>query len=241
MHKLRGALFAAGLTVSFLSASSAMAGVVFTDNFDGENGGASALNYTGFTKWTVKTGQRVDLVHNGDYATSGSGSYVDLDGSPGPGQIFTKQVFSWDAGDRITIDFQLSGSQRALALDNFYGGLFDLNPAGNTRTNTVVSMAGVPFFPADQSGQSMFGTFSLPGNTPWTAGEIAFNVTNAGSGVFFFGSISADSVGPLLDDVSISIGGAGAPEPASWALMIGGFGLTGAALRRRRMATAAVA
>jgi hypothetical protein len=32
---------------------------------------------------------------------------------------------------------------------------------------------------------------------------------------------------------------AGGPEPASWALMIGGFGLTGAALRRRRaLATA---
>ncbi|WP_394760874.1 fibrinogen-like YCDxxxxGGGW domain-containing protein [Phenylobacterium sp.] len=30
--------------------------------------------------------------------------------------------------------------------------------------------------------------------------------------------------------------GAGVPEPAAWALMIGGFGLTGAALRRRRAA-----
>ena len=36
-------------------------------------------------------------------------------------------------------------------------------------------------------------------------------------------------------------GGHGAvPEPASWALMIGGFGLTGVALRRRRAAAAAV-
>ena len=31
----------------------------------------------------------------------------------------------------------------------------------------------------------------------------------------------------------------GAPEPASWALMIGGFGLAGAALRRRRSTVAA--
>ena len=41
-----------------------------------------------------------------------------------------------------------------------------------------------------------------------------------------------------LDDMSFS-GAAGAvPEPATWALMIGGFGLAGAALRRRRVAAA---
>lgn len=34
-----------------------------------------------------------------------------------------------------------------------------------------------------------------------------------------------------LDDVSVT---GPVPEPATWALMIGGFGLTGAALRRRR-------
>lgn len=34
---------------------------------------------------------------------------------------------------------------------------------------------------------------------------------------------------------------AGVPEPASWALMIGGFGLVGGALRRSRRAVAAIA
>ena len=32
----------------------------------------------------------------------------------------------------------------------------------------------------------------------------------------------------------------GVPEPATWAIMVGGFGLLGAALRRRRLATAAI-
>ena len=31
----------------------------------------------------------------------------------------------------------------------------------------------------------------------------------------------------------------GVPEPASWAMLIAGFGLTGAAMRRRRLAVAA--
>ncbi|OYU15929.1 MAG: hypothetical protein CFE37_03605 [Alphaproteobacteria bacterium PA4] len=35
-------------------------------------------------------------------------------------------------------------------------------------------------------------------------------------------------------------GGGGVPEPASWAMLIAGFGLTGAAMRRRRGAGAAL-
>ena len=36
--------------------------------------------------------------------------------------------------------------------------------------------------------------------------------------------------------VSVEVAASAAPEPATWALMIGGFGLAGAALRRRRLA-----
>jgi hypothetical protein len=36
-------------------------------------------------------------------------------------------------------------------------------------------------------------------------------------------------------------GAAAVPEPASWALMIGGFGMAGGMLRRRRTAVAATA
>ncbi len=36
----------------------------------------------------------------------------------------------------------------------------------------------------------------------------------------------------------VDVAGAAVPEPASWALMIAGFGLTGTALRRRRVAAA---
>jgi len=47
------------------------------------------------------------------------------------------------------------------------------------------------------------------------------------------------SVGYLENSAQFStFGVAGAPEPASWALMIGGLGLAGAALRRRRLALA---
>ena len=41
------------------------------------------------------------------------------------------------------------------------------------------------------------------------------------------------------EKVIYTFNGGAAPEPAAWALMIGGFGLAGAALRRRRSAAAA--
>jgi hypothetical protein len=51
------------------------------------------------------------------------------------------------------------------------------------------------------------------------------------------GGFTSFQAGSGLDDVSLSVG---VPEPASWALMIAGFGGIGAMLRRRRD-TAAVA
>ncbi|MFM9828037.1 MAG: PEPxxWA-CTERM sorting domain-containing protein [Sphingomonas sp.] len=39
----------------------------------------------------------------------------------------------------------------------------------------------------------------------------------------------SDSLGGYIDDISLS----GVPEPTTWALMIGGFGMVGGAMRRR--------
>ena len=42
----------------------------------------------------------------------------------------------------------------------------------------------------------------------------------------------------LVRDISYTLGGGAVPEPAVWALMIGGFGMAGVALRRRKAAKA---
>ncbi|MGZ3376624.1 MAG: PEPxxWA-CTERM sorting domain-containing protein, partial [Phenylobacterium sp.] len=58
--------------------------------------------------------------------------------------------------------------------------------------------------------------------------EFPYGLDNA------FSALVSDH-GVHLENFAFSVAGGGAvPEPASWALMIGGFGLAGAALRRRR-------
>jgi fibro-slime domain-containing protein len=74
---------------------------------------------------------------------------------------------------------------------------------------------------------------------------IADNDVSLSSGSHTFELFYADrqQTGAALDfsipnDVVVNPTGPGVPEPAAWALMVGGFGLAGAALRRRRTAAA---
>ena len=85
--------------------------------------------------------------------------------------------------------------------------------------------------------QSLTTAVGFFGTTAFSPVQVRFNVSNAGSGVFYFGTTSADGVGPLLDNVRISI--SAAPEPEAWAIMLTGFGGLGAMLRRRRDAATA--
>ena len=74
------------------------------------------------------------------------------------------------------------------------------------------------------------------------AGVVNFRLsTEDGFGGGFFTSARFTSDAYFtLDDLAIGLPdvGPGIPEPATWALLIGGFGLTGSAMRRRRGAVA---
>jgi hypothetical protein len=78
----------------------------------------------------------------------------------------------------------------------------------------------------------------------WQAGFAPADVmTAAGGRLATFGSVRSDCPycgdGGSFDSVTLTGNrGYGVPEPASWSLMIAGFGLLGASLRRRTMAAA---
>lgn len=81
------------------------------------------------------------------------------------------------------------------------------------------------------------GTFSLgAGNSFVGSGEVHGILRFKGT----FSSVSFTDTYEAWHGLTVGIGGVAAiPEPASWAMLIAGFGLTGAAMRRRRTAVAA--
>jgi hypothetical protein len=119
-------------------------------------------------------------------------------------------------------------------------------------------------FDTDQFGVGFDGGFfNAVGSTGITAfdraGNLLGTVTNTGTGIEFLGLITDDNTAQIagvfldlvgsepagfgIDNLRFGLPGQvvnpGVPEPASWAMLIAGFGLTGAAMRRRRPMAAA--
>jgi len=164
--------------------------------------------------WTIESGS-IDLV--GTYWTASHGTQsLDLAGDR-PGVI--SQSFATVAGESYTITFDhaanagYGGSRKAV--DVFVNGV-----ATSFMFNGEVS--GV-----NQNWQTDTLTFIATGTTT----KLAFG---AGAG------ITGGAYGPSLDNVSVvGTAVAAVPEPASWAMMIAGFGLVGGTMRRRHSVLAA--
>lgn len=226
---------AAALALASLPASAA---VVFSTPFDAENGGNSALNYTGWSGWTVSNGS-VDLVRSGNFGITcrgGSGSCVDLDGSTGDAGQFTTAYFNFNAGDLVRGDWYLSGNQRNGSAESNLFQSFDLD-AATTLANLIVDLGA--------GGVQNIGTVSGVTGVSWSPGIAAgstflhygfeFTATAAGSLRLNFHQSGGDNVGAILDDVTLSITprSTEVPEPGSWGLALAALGGLVAARRRR--------
>ena len=216
-------------------AGAANAVVVVSNDFELENGGASFINYTGFSNLFVTAGS-VDLVATGDFGITcagGSGACVDMDGSTLASGRLDTGSYAFNAGDTVTFTWDLSGNQRSLLSDDFSGGFAFggatllssysiLGAWGNALIYNNISVFGVG------TGSSIFG------DTPFQSYGIQFVAGQAGTVSTYLETVGNDNFGPIADNLVLDITPGTVPEPASWALMIGGFGLVGAALRRRR-------
>lgn len=223
-----------GLAASAAFVSPAHAGVVFFDNFNAENGGNSALNYGGFANFDVEGGT-VDIVKSGDFdiACPSGGSCVDLDGSTGNGAtLVTKNAFSFNAGDTVRLDFDFTGNQRNGADDVLEFGF--RSTAGNFLfSNIFVGITPDSLSFGDITGVGLgFAISPIPTDFPVRNVFVEFSASTAGSMKAYAGTTSADNIGPVIDNFRVSVNPA-VPEPATWAMMLLGFGAVGSAMRRR--------
>ncbi len=232
LQKLGKSLAAAVVLIVAPLATQASAATVFYDDFDAEGGGATRLNYGGFANFDV-SGGKVDLIGAGNlHKLVGSGSYVDLDGTrSGGGTLTTKQWFGFNTGDLVTLSFAVSGNQRRQSLESDDALLAGFTFAGFTILKDY-TLGGA--FGAENLGASNVARTSNSALTVWKAPyqiyTVSFLAGSAGALKAFIGTSSNDNVGPLLDNVRVTITSA-VPEPSTWMMLILGFGLIGSRVR----------
>ncbi len=175
-------------------------------SFTTEDAGSTAI-----TGWTVG-GFGVDYIGSYWMASDGVRS-VDLS-ALSAGSV--SQSFATTVGTDYTVTFDLSGNPDGgvgtkLALTSISGSLPQLSMYTVTAANSH----------EDMNWQTYSYTFT------------AFAATST----LTFSSFEYNPYGPALDNVSVVESGGGiggtVPEPATWAMMIAGFGFVGAASRRR--------
>ncbi len=145
----------------------------------------------------------------------GAGSYLNLD--LGAAYNLTTAFVT----DRVT-----SGGGN----NSFFGGLYDF-----TTQYTLQAYTDATF--TTTMGSAFTFTKSAPGSTA-TPGDFLDTENVAGlSGRYIRYTVAAAAgVNPGLSDIHFS---ATVPEPATWGLMLAGFGMVGFAARRRRSTVAA--
>ncbi len=225
--------------------------IVYSENFNAENGGASASNYTGFNTLEYRFGpSEADLVSQGTGGVNcagGTGSCLALNGlRTGIGyELWTKNAFAFNPGDLVTFSLQAAGNPASASSDIFgFGVSFNTNLV--VRDVTLTNRSGTSIVgPGNFFSSGFGGGESLAGTDPFFTYAFSFTAVDGGFVRPVFGIPGLfvgtdDDVGPIIDNLSLSISSA-VPEPATWAMMILGFGFAGFAMRRRQAARASFA
>ena len=216
---MRKALLTAAAMAALASAPAAHAATELLVNggFD-DIGGATPEGWGGLTYyaggpatlpgWTVEAGS-VDLTDtNSAWGPAASGQYsLDINGWS---QGTIAQSFGTVLGRLYTVSFAYSR-----------------NPANAPFTATASVSAGGEDLDVTALGDGSFGGLS---NMAWERASFTFTGTGETETIRLASGIGGNA-GVFFDDVSVSTA---VPEPSSWAIAIMGFGLMGAALRRRR-------
>jgi hypothetical protein len=173
---------------------------------------------------------------NGNFATFPSGPdefrvwSLNLDGLNG---------FLLNVGDDVQATVTLNGSFTVPSSNEMFIGFNLFQDNGNVGPSNASNSGSVTFF---NTGPTGLVNDTVSSN----CGNCLSNIVFLGAhGAVNFNQLTANFTITSLDDVDFLIDGASlsyqlkdplnaVPEPATWAMMLGGFGLVGGAMRRRQ-------
>jgi hypothetical protein len=202
----------AALSLSLIGAGGAAHAASLLTNGDFETAGGS-LN-----GWTITT------TADGNVAAMTAAEYAACCATTGSEPAYSGNHFAAYDGGNVTGSATLSQTFGTVA-GQTYALSFDLGAFGGG-TNTVdVTVQGVT--------QSFTVNANNNNDTTFHPETISFTGLGGAQTVSFGVTTTADNTDALLDNVALA-GPNLVPEPATWALLVLGFGGAGAALRRRR-------
>ena len=168
--------------------------IIFSDNFNTENGGIGQLNYNSFANWSVTNGT-VDLIGSPGFYDffPGNGLYVDLDGTSFQAGTLTSTAIPVAPGSYI-LSFLLAGSQR-----------------GDVNTVQV-----------NVSGGLASSTYTLASNVPLTLETMSFTVlAPTAINLSFHNEGSSNNIGLILDNVTLNRVSTAVPDSGSTIVFLG--------------------
>jgi hypothetical protein len=183
-----------------------------------KNNGGNSLYFWG--KTSDAAGAPSNGFTNSASVGGSGGNYIAADGAFQTALIY-QVITGLTAGQQYDLTFNWAGAQQ-----HGYSGV---------TTDNWTAYLG--------SSLSDYESYTTPtltdashGFTGWQTAATTFTATGATQYLAFLAKGTPDGQPPfsLLDDVSLTEHVGAVPEPATWAMFIGGFGLVGSAMRRRR-------